>query len=297
MENPSEKNPVAGDLYGGVADVILSTEPFDFGQGVTIAPTKAHLMRPYLMTFERPDSSFPAMNSARGSFGFDLVAEIHVPADYETEGSFDKANTIWWLAALLRLKATPKLRVPVLSDRSFSNILGSPPSSFWPVDGEADRVRMIIDSDANHTISLEDLEWIKQNWRDAGRLMRQSQEFNVAMQAFDRASFIGYPTLALLSMWAALEAIFSPASAELRYRVSSNIATFLEPPGDNRAAVQQSTVKLYDARSAAIHGRRDEVEKPLIDTYALMKRVLVQIVEGCSVPKLADLEAALIRGN
>lgn len=212
--------PDEGDLYAGISDVDVPSEAFQFGSGVSLAPTRAHFMRPCLMTFERPDTSFPAWQSASGSFGFDLVAEILIPTGFNPPRWFDRANTIWWLAALLRLRATPRLRVPVISNVSFSKRRSVPSSSFWPVESESERTRMLLEPDANDTVSIEHLEWIQRHWVEAGHLMHDSREFNLAFQAFDQSSFARDPVLALLLLWGALEALFSPGRSELRFRIS-----------------------------------------------------------------------------
>jgi hypothetical protein len=288
-----EMNDDDSELYGGISDVIVPSAMFEFGYGVTLAPTKAHFMRPCLMTFERPEASFPAWQSASGSFGFDLVAELCVPAKVNVPQWFDKANTVWWLAALLRLRATSRLRIPVLSNVSFSRALRSSSHSFWPVDSESGRTRLMLDPTAGNRILEGDLEWIRMHWIEAGQLMHISPAFNFAFQALDQSSFSREPALVLVLLWSALETLFSPARSELRFRVSANIATFLEPPGPGRANLQRTAAKLYDARSAAVHGQPEQAEEPLIATYTLLKRVLLKIVDNNHVPSIAEIETAL----
>ena len=67
--------------------------------------------------------------------------------------------------------------------------------------------------------------------------MHESEEFNLLMQALDQSLFARSVELALLSLWGALEAVFSPGRNELRFRVTALIATFLEPPGQERETV------------------------------------------------------------
>ncbi|MBE0531583.1 MAG: hypothetical protein IH626_12200 [Rhodospirillales bacterium] len=152
---------------------------------------------------------------------------------------------------------------------------------------------MILQPDARKSVLRQDLLWIREHWIEASHLMHISPEFNLALQAFDQSSFERDPMLALLLLWGALEALFSPARAELRFRVSVYLATFLEPPGPARALLQRDVARLYDARSAVAHGHKDKVETPLIDTYELLKRVLLKIIEQNEVPTIDDIEAAL----
>jgi hypothetical protein len=293
-ETSKEKKASAThDLYGGISDVEVPSSRFDFGSGITLTPTKAHFMMPSLMSFERPEDSFPAWQSASGSIGFDIVAEILVPAEFNPPNWFDQPNTVWWFAALLRLRGAPHIRVPVVSNMSFSQAARTKGAAFWPVESESARTRFVLEPDVQNTIGAEALEWVKRHWFKGGCLMNKSREFNLAFQAFDQSSFARDPGLALLLLWSALEGLFSPARSELRFRVSAYIATFLEPPGSNRLALQSDVAKLYDARSAAAHGRSENAERPLTESYALLKRVLLRLIENDHVPTIDEINAEL----
>jgi hypothetical protein len=161
------------------------------------------------------------------------------------------------------------------------------------VESEFEQTRLLLEPKAGDAIEIADLEWVRKHWIAAGQLMDSSPEFNLAFQAFDQSSFVRDPMLALLLLWGGLEGLFSPSHSELRFRISANIATFLEAPGEPRAALQRSTAKLYDARSAAAHGRPERAIKPLIQTYQLLRRVLLRIVERARVPTIAEVESAL----
>jgi hypothetical protein len=152
---------------------------------------------------------------------------------------------------------------------------------------------MLLDPDAGHRVTSEHLEWIRQHWVDAGHMMQENSQFGLTMAAFDNCSFGRNPELALLQLWGALEALFSPGRDELRFRISANIATFLEPPGTERYSLQKKVAKLYNSRSAAAHGRAKNVEDALIATYAVTRRVLLTSIEQNHVPSLKELESKL----
>lgn len=97
----------------------------------------------------------------------------------------------------------------------------------------------------------------------------------------------------MLEIWGELERIFSPTHAELRFRVSVNIATFLEPPGPGRHALFKRVMKLYDARSKAAHGAGDKATEAFRDSWVLLRRVLVKILDDNRVPTRDDQERAL----
>ena len=152
---------------------------------------------------------------------------------------------------------------------------------FWPI--EAEPRRLILDRAPATRVSESVLVWVGDHWREGG----------VLMQAFDQSLFARSVKLALLSLWGALEAVFSPGRNELRFRVTALIATFLEPAGENRRSLQRKLEKLYDSRSAAAHGRPESLLEPLIETYAITKCIVTKILEENRVPTPLQLENQL----
>jgi hypothetical protein len=97
----------------------------------------------------------------------------------------------------------------------------------------------------------------------------------------------------LISLWGALEAFFSPSTTELKFRISALIASFLEPPGKQRATLQKDVAKLYDMRSAAAHGKPRHEQADVLNTFNLLRRVLFAFIDDKSVPTKDELEARL----
>jgi hypothetical protein len=99
--------------------------------------------------------------------------------------------------------------------------------------------------------------------------------------------------LTLVALWAALEAMFSPSTSELRFRVSSLIAAYLEPPGPSRRTRARDISKLYDKRSSAAHGKPDPDTAHLIATFNLVREVLLKILDDRRLPNKDELESLL----
>lgn len=147
-----------------------------------------------------------------------------------------------------------------------------------------------IDTDINRTISVNDLDWIKNHWQKAGSLMRNHENFNDAFRSLDRALHEERPSLAMVTIWGALERLFADFKAELNYRVALNIASFLEPSGPNRIQLFKKVKKLYNARSQSAHGRPTEDYKEFKDSYLLLRDSIIKIIEDNHVPNPDDLE-------
>lgn len=280
------------NLYAGISGAVVEVDDFDFGSGVGISKTYAHLMAPFMMAFKPAPLGKPhptPWRAAKGGFGFDILVQLQAPPVLPVP--WDQRDTLWWLTALLRLRVGPRLVVPVLASAPFAEALNTDNIHFWPLEVEP---RFLdLDPESRAAIGEVDLAWVKRHWITSAHLLDDSPEFSLAFQAADQSMFARHTPLALVWMWSALEALFSAGRDELRYRVSATIASFLEAAGLGRMSLQREIAKLYDSRSAATHGRPDKAADALHRTYALLKRVVVKVIEDNSVPTKAELEARL----
>jgi hypothetical protein len=282
-------------LYGGMSGVELGVEAFDLGQGVTLRKTYAHLMSPCLMAFSPPGPKgyHPApWKAAKGGFGFDIHIELRVPDEPLLGNGIPARETIWWIAALFRLALFPFLTVPVISDHSFdsaSNIDAEP--TLEPFETKH---RILVPADeSRRVIKVDNLQWIRAKWLDSGRMLDSNGSFHAAIKAFDSATVQGKTSSSLLALWGGLEQLFSPSPGELRYRVASSLASYLEPPGETRLQLYKRILKLYNERSLAAHTAKDIESAPLFETYVLMRNALVKIIDENCVPTQQELEARL----
>lgn len=288
-----ETDPNHITLFAGLSGCSYEHEPFELGDGVVLSPSYAHLMSPYIMAFSpaTPGKAHPGpWKHVRGGNAFDVTVQIEVPGRVRA-ATFDHLNTVWWLAALLRLRGLSSLRVPVVSDIAFAEATTSGVEPrLWPV--ETAKQIALTPSERDKILHKEDLAWLSSNWRGGANLM-QDGDFNTAMQAFDQCAMVTNPGLALLLLWGGLERLFSPARHELRFRISATIAAFLLPPGRDRHEKYHRIKKLYDERSRIAHGAEADDPHSLHETYVLMRTVLTKMIEERHVPTRAELESTL----
>src|SRR5437879_369040 len=110
------------ELFGGMAGVGIEPDEFVLGEGITLRQTYAHFMAPFLMAFSPAEKgkAHPAPWSAvQGGLEFDILIELHIPSTFAGSHFFDRLNTIWWIAALIRLRGATAAHVPVIADRHF----------------------------------------------------------------------------------------------------------------------------------------------------------------------------------
>jgi len=281
------------ELFVGISGVGCEVDSFDLGRGVSLRTTYAHFMAPFLMAFARPDKPgqpHPAPWAAvSAGLAFDISVELTIPSDLTSSLPCENTTAAWWIVALLRLCSGARLRAPVLSnypltkDSASSKDLHIQPLEVAPY-------QLLLDPEAKAQISVRDLKWTRDNWASSLSLLEDSPKFSILVESLDQAAFNHRPQLALLMLWTGLEEVFSPSKSELRYRVSSLIASYLEPRGRSRLTRQKAVAKLYDSRSAAAHGHGNTTVEPLWDTYYLARETVLKMIEERRVPSTTELE-------
>lgn len=283
------------DVYVGLSGLDLGGKRFEFPRGIVLEGTYAHLIAPITMAFKRPakvgDPHPGPWRRTGGGFGSDITAQIFIPEGSAGElGARHQIGST--LVFLLRLWTDPGIVAPVISNMPFAAIAdaseGSAQLVFMEIAGRSFQLVMMDEMAASDRIG-----WVVENFEAAHSLMESSPEFRMAANALSSGQFVPNNALILVSLWAALEAIFSPSSAELRFRISALIASFLFPSGPERLAEQKRTMKLYDKRSAAAHGKPSHVLEDLVATFELLRKVLLQCIANRHVPTKDELDECL----
>lgn len=282
---------VAG-LYLGLSGLVLEKEAFELGNGITIRKTFAHLMAPYMVAFApaAPGEPHPApWKPARGGGGYDIVAELFVP-NGSTEG--DAWALQRTLTFLLRVGVNPGTTATAMASHSFSEMPRVPDNEarIMPVEAKPRVFQLIVN---NSSMNEAGAKWVADRWERTHRLIGEHKEFDLGVAAIEAAQFERNGALSMMSLWAALEAMFSRERSELRFRVSSYIAAYIEPFGLARRDLQKKLSKLYDKRSATTHGAVDVDNDALFETLNVMRKVLVMMIDAGKVPTREELEERL----
>lgn len=286
-------NPI--DVFAGLAGAPLDVDRFDLGAGVVAERTFAHLMAPFMLAFApaEPGQHHPGpWRAAQGGLGFDMVVQLSNPASLEKDSPLGQQGTLWWIVALIRLRTGPKIIVPAVSNFPFTEgPVREKEVRYWPYEIEPRLLR--LSDNEQPKISELDLAWVRKYWVPSAHLAAKRPEFQMLVEAVDQCTFAKRTSLAVLWLWSALEAMFSTGREELRYRMSSVIAAYLEPAGLGRMSLQKRIAKLYDGRSAAAHGREDKAHGTLSDTFDLVNRIVIRMIETNDIPTREALEARL----
>lgn len=279
----------------GFRGLELDVDEVELGQGVLLRRTYAHLMAPFLIAFSpaAPGQPHPPpWKAAHGGFAFDVTAELIIPQQLRNELA-ERIDMGRVIVALMRVWTSPTITIPVISNLSFSTAAKAADNAtrFQPLEIESRY--FALEAPEGTVITADRLDWVREHWSTAIELRENHTELRLAMDALDRGQFIRSYALTIVSLWAALEALFSPAKTELRFRVSVLIASYLKEPGKERQKLHGRIMRLYEDRSSAAHGMTKSNPNALLETFELLRQVIIKMVSEHHVPSKEDLEAAL----
>jgi len=270
-----------------LSGVQLDFDTFDLGNGATLSRTYVHLMAHPILAFTQPEGRGPhpgpwqPVEAGPGMTSVDLYAMLSI-----THSSQDaKAPHNWasWITLLMRFSTDTAVTITLSSTGDVETLRS----------GRV-RARLLEPIRRLHegtTISGEAAQWLRDNWHSSLRLSEQ-EGLMFALGAIYH-SHRSTENLGLVSVWAALERLFSSNAAELKFRVCANIAAYLEGPGEARYDLFRYLLKLYDARSAAAHG--SEIKRPAayMDSVSIASQVVLRIIDLGKVPTKDELEKEL----
>ena len=108
-------------IFGAISGAKLPIDEYDLGEGACLKATYAHVMVPFLMAFcsSRTGKPHPAPWSAvEGGMGYDVHIELRIDSKGNPEWLLG-TKALWWVVALLRLRSSWTLWMPVFSNRPF----------------------------------------------------------------------------------------------------------------------------------------------------------------------------------
>ncbi len=300
----------AFDLHAGLSSLVLPDDTLDLGQGVIVRKTFARFLTPFVLAnTETEEFIYPPRDELRTdglpplpppaywhlgrNLPIDVVVEIFVPKSLELD--FGKRAVIADLIVFsLNLFCNSETTLRVLSNRPFNALVSTYLEGAVVVPVQfSERHFPLQKKDTPDVDPRERLKLVAQYWPTVRRLYYSSTEFRLAVDALLMAPFVQNSALTLISLWGALEAIFSPSTSELKFRVSSLIAAYTTAPGPKRVQEQRRIAALYDKRSAAAHGKPKHDRTHLFETIVLLRLVLILIIDKGSLPTKDELEEQL----
>jgi len=282
------------DRYAGLSGLVLTNPELELGHGVVLRQTYAHLFAPFMMAFTPAVGKQPhpgPWKAARGGLAQEITAELFIPAS--TTERLGTTNAVAQAVVFaLRLGVNPATSLAVFSNRPFTPEDQSSDDGAWVmlVDVEPRRFSLAVDYGVPNEAAAR---WVADRWPTALKFTKESAEFALAADALNVGQYVHRSALTIVSLWASLEALFSPSTSELKFRVSSLIAAYLEPPGERRQARAMAISKLYDKRSSAAHGKPNHETSHVLDSFNLVREVLTKMLDQRHIPSKSELERLL----
>jgi hypothetical protein len=195
-----------GDVHAGLSGLQIANESFELGEGLTLRKTYAHLMAPFLMAFAPapPGKHHPGpWKAASGGFDFDVNAELLIPSRIEeTHGS--RIGVAQTVVFLLRLWVNPATTLPVFSNYPFAALstIEDNEARLYPYEVQPRHFPLGV---VGGTATAKALEWVKNHWEVAHKLISESADFELAVGAIDTGQFVQHSALTELSGFAGYE--------------------------------------------------------------------------------------------
>ena len=280
-----------GPLFGGLSGATLGVEQFEICEGLIVRQTYAHVMSPYILAFHRPkrtDGHHPGpWKTTRGGMWIDVEIEIELKEAVQPT-SFDRVNTLWWALALLRLSTGAKLRMPVVSNTSFTSIARSATEpTLWPIETLPSQFLTV--PDPPRAIGQEDLVWVREAFF-SGSLLMKVQAFGRSFQTFDQAIWAHSPGSAIIVIWAALETLIQPGKNHVTKKLASSLSVLLEQSGASRDRLFQRVSSLYNARGSSAHASLSPTSEQLMSSFDIARRSFIACIDNHKIPNFAELQ-------
>jgi hypothetical protein len=126
-------------------------------------------------------------------------------------------------------------------------------------------------------LTIDECKWITSHFKHARKLL-DNERFQTAVHCLASYRWHSMPRIKLAVLWAGIEGIFG-ASSEIRFRISLYIAKFLhKDDSEMRKSVFDAVKKLYNSRSAAVHGSKikGDVGVAVEESADILQKILLQ---------------------
>lgn len=145
-------------------------------------------------------------------------------------------------------------------------------------------------NDQPYMLTEDDSKWVESNF-SAARKFLDDDRFQTSVHCLASYRWHTMPRIQLAVLWAGIEGMFG-ASSEIRFRVSLYIARFLYPHNEaKRKEVFEAVKRLYDSRSAAVHGAKGKGDmKSAVDRSAdILCKLILQCINNKATPRESEL--------
>lgn len=227
--------------------------------------------------------------------GSHIFSQMAIPRNIAGYSPIDRMRLPMDICALLRLRRPCQAYPSIVSNIPFNGLRTTKGkmSIAYYYHGKI-HLHLLDPTKSVNSLSIDDLKWSLTNLSALNKLKGSSKGFKIAFDAFEMAEMEKSTEMSLLRMWSGLEGLLGPINNEISFRISVYFASLLAPRGEERHAIYRKIKNLYVARSKVAHGSGEHDYKNTVETYALIKNVLLKIIENGHVPKTDECDRILL---
>lgn len=147
-----------------------------------------------------------------------------------------------------------------------------------------------LTNSAPYQITRDDSQWITDHFANARDLL-ENDRFQTAVHCLATYRWHSMARVQLAILWAGIEGMFG-ADSEIRFRISLYVARFLHPHEvEQRRHMFDAVKKLYNSRSAAVHGSRikGDSSTAVSESEAILRQLIRSCAERNSLPDEDEL--------
>ena len=141
-----------------------------------------------------------------------------------------------------------------------------------------------------YQLTDDDSQWLANHFANARDLL-EHERFQTAVHCLATYRWHSMARVQMAILWAGIEGLFG-ASSEIRFRISLYIARFLHAEdADQRQTVFDAVKKLYNSRSAAVHGSKikGDTAAAVTESADILCVLLRRCTERDSLPDESEL--------
>jgi len=139
------------------------------------------------------------------------------------------------------------------------------------------------------TIKEKDAKWIEDNIESA-RELQKNEKFLNAIHCLASYKWHIVPRAQLSMIWAGIEGLFEIES-EISFRLSLYISNFLTTGKKKREDMFKKVKKLYNFRSAAVHGSKlkNDIANMVDDSALILRKLILKCINDKIIPDKNNL--------
>jgi hypothetical protein len=210
--------------------------------------------------------------------------EIESKIERVKENRFDILNRVWLLSRIMYHRG---IYIQCLAgcSKSWNEIAGISKKKETKLDCTfqiLDYHREIIKDPEQNAKEIDDsdVDWIKEYFDKYDELYHEHNGFITAMISSVNWKYSNSPRLAIACIWAGIESLFS-INSELVFRISLEIANFIEKDTAKRKALFKHVKDIYGLRSKAVHGDNmndNELLSTIHESYFILRDLISRII-------------------